>query len=67
VGTIVTINGSNFSGTTAVKFNTTNATQWLLFSSTKIYAIVPAGATTGKISVVKPAGTGVSANNFVVT
>ena len=67
VGTIVTINGTDFSGATAVKFNATNATQWVVASSTRIYARVPSGATTGQISVVKPSGTGVSANNFTVT
>ena len=67
-GTLVTINGTNFSGgSTVVKFNTTNATQWFRFnSSTRIYARVPSGATTGKISVVKSAGTAVSATNFTV-
>jgi hypothetical protein len=68
VGTIVTINGTNLSGgTTTVKFNLTNATAIFVASSVRIFAMVPNGATTGKISVVKAGGTAVSANNFTVT
>jgi IPT/TIG domain len=66
VGTIVTVYGSGFTGTTAVKFNGTSA-QFLVASSTKLYARVPTGATTGKISVTTPGGTGTSATNFNVT
>jgi IPT/TIG domain len=65
-GTIVTVYGSGFTGTTAVKFNGTSA-QFLVASSTKLYARVPTGATTGKISVTTPGGTGTSATNFTVT
>jgi aqualysin 1 len=66
VGTIVSVYGTNFVGTTAVKFNGVSA-QFLVISSTKLYAKVPAGAATGKISVTTPGGTGTSATNFNVT
>jgi IPT/TIG domain len=66
VGTIVTVNGTNFTGTTAVKFNTTSASFQVL-GPTQLRAVVPAGATTGKISVTNPSGTGQSATNFTVT
>lgn len=66
VGTSVTINGTGFSGATAVKFNGTTAT-FGVNSDTKITATVPSGATTGKISVTAPSGTDTSGTNFTVT
>ncbi len=71
VGTSVTINGSNFSGsgftTSSVKFNGVSATSFTVNSSSKITATVPSGATTGKISVTTPGGTATSSNSFDVT
>jgi len=64
-GAEVTINGSNFTGTTAVKFNGLSAAGFNTVSNTQIRATVPSGATTGKISVTN-AGTGQSAIDFVV-
>ena len=64
--TIVTINGSNFTGITSVKFNGKLATQWLVQSG-KLYARVPTGATTGKITVTNGSGTGTSSGSFTVT
>ncbi|MBI4657683.1 MAG: IPT/TIG domain-containing protein [Verrucomicrobia bacterium] len=66
-GTIVTIDGVNFSGLTAVKFGTANATKFALVSPTQIQATVPAGASTGPISVITSQGTGVSTYDFLVT
>jgi uncharacterized repeat protein (TIGR03803 family) len=65
--TRVTINGTNFNGVTSVKFNAKPATQWFRVSSTKLVARVPAGATTGKISVTNASGTGTSSGSFTVT
>jgi len=67
VGTSVVINGTNFTGVTAVKFNGTSATSYTVNSSVKITATVPTGATTGKISVTNGSGTGTSAGTFTVT
>jgi len=67
VGTSVTVNGSNFTGVTAVKFNTTAATSYTVNSSTKITASVPSGATNGPISVSNGSGTGTSSSSFTVT
>jgi len=67
-GTIVTINGTNFSATLAnnsVTFNGTPATVTSA-ATTKLVATVPAGATTGPISVTVAGQTGSSANTFVV-
>jgi hypothetical protein len=65
VGTSVTISGTNFTGATAVAFNTVSAS-FIVTSDTAIQATVPAGATTGPLSVTTPGGTAVSANNFTV-
>ncbi|GAA3925336.1 hypothetical protein GCM10022406_09190 [Hymenobacter algoricola] len=67
VGTVVTITGTDFSGATAVVFSATAATTFTVNSNTQITATVPAGATTGAISVTTPAGTGSSTTNFTVT
>jgi IPT/TIG domain len=66
IGTVVTITGTNFCGTTAVKFNTTTATAVTVNSATSITATVPTGATTGKISVTNTVSTATSATDFVV-
>jgi IPT/TIG domain-containing protein/List-Bact-rpt repeat protein len=65
VGTSVTISGTNFTGATAVTFNTVNAS-FIVTSDTAIQATMPAGATTGPLSVTTPGGTAPSATNFTV-
>jgi len=64
VGTTVTIKGTNFSGTTAVRFNGTNAA--FKVKGSQITATVPAGATSGPITVTTPGGTATSALAFTV-
>jgi len=64
--TVVTITGSGFTGATTVAFNGT-AAGFTLNSDTQIQATVPAGATTGKISVTNAIGTGLSTADFIVT
>jgi hypothetical protein len=66
VGTTVTISGTGFTDVTAVKFNGHAATSWTRDSSIQISAMVPLGATTGKISVLTAGGTATSATNFTV-
>lgn len=66
-GDTVMISGTNFTGTTAVKFNTTGASSYTVDSDTSISAVVPAGVLSGKISVTAPGGTVVSAASFYVT
>jgi hypothetical protein len=63
--TPVTIFGSSFSGATSVKFNGRSAS-FTVVDGGVILTTVPLGASTGKITVTTPAGTGVSATDFVV-
>lgn len=66
--TVVTITGENFGITTtdnAVSFNGTLA-DIMASSSTSITTSVPAGATTGPVSVTAPGGTVLSSSNFTV-
>jgi hypothetical protein len=67
VGATVTINGSNFGATPAVKFNGIAAASSVNPAGTEITATVPSGATTGPITVEvagEPIAT--SATNFTV-
>ena len=66
IGTVITLTGTNFTGATAVKFNGTAAATFNVVSATSITASVPAGATTGKISVTTPGGMATSAANLTV-
>src|SRR5207244_1144346 len=66
VGTSVTIAGTNFMGATAVTFNG-RAASFTVTSDTAMQTTVPAGATTGPLSVTTPAGTALSVSNFTLT
>ena len=66
VGTSVTIAGSNFFSTTAVRFNGTSAA-FTVTSNSSITASVPGGATTGVLTIVNASGTTNSTGTFTVT
>jgi len=66
VGTGVTITGTTFTGATAVSFNGMAATFTVSPSGT-ITTTVPAGATTGPITVTTLDGTATSAASFTIT
>jgi len=66
VGTWVTLTGTHLTGVTAVRFHGTAAATYSVLSSTQISARVPAGATTGALSVVTPQGTATSPGSFTV-
>lgn len=65
-GTTVTVNGSAFTGATAVRFNGV-AASFTVNSDSELTATVPAGATNGPIAVDTSAGTATSAGSFTVT
>jgi outer membrane protein assembly factor BamB len=66
VGSSVALYGSGFTGATEVKFNTAPAV-FTVVSYSQIVATVPGGATTGKLSVTGPGGTGASGSSFTVS
>lgn len=65
--TEITITGSQFGEATGVDFNGTPATSFTVDNSSQIRAIVPVGASTGRIRVSSFDGTGESAADFTVT
>jgi hypothetical protein len=65
VGTQVTVLGTNLMGTTAVSFNGTPASSFVVNSATSITAVVAAG-TTGPVTVTTPTGSATSSASFVV-
>jgi hypothetical protein len=67
VGTKVTITGANLNGPTAVAFNATRSGSYTVESPTQLSATVPAGASSGPISVTTPGGTAASRASFTVT
>lgn len=64
--TSVTINGSNFTGTTAVRFGTTNAVAFSILSDSRIVAVAPEGTAgaTVRVYVQNAAGTTTSVANY---
>lgn len=65
VGTVVTVNGTNFTTVTNVTLNGLNVT-FSINSSTQLIFIVPTGATSGTVSVINPDGTA-NGPTFTVT
>jgi IPT/TIG domain len=66
VGTQVTIHGSNLGHVSKVLFGSTLAPV-LTHTSGEVVAVVPSGATTGKIRVVTPGGSVTSSGTFTVS
>ncbi|MDN2715587.1 IPT/TIG domain-containing protein [Janthinobacterium sp. SUN120] len=62
-GTTVTINGSNFTGATAVTFGATAATGYTVNSATQITATAPAGTGTVDVRVTTAGGTSATSAN----
>ncbi|MDO7885227.1 ferritin-like domain-containing protein [Hymenobacter cheonanensis] len=66
-GTVVTLKGTGFLGTTALRLGTTTVTGFTVVDAATITFSVPAGAQTGAISVTSPTGTATSSTQFTVT
>jgi hypothetical protein len=67
VGTLVTLLGSNLNSVTGVMLGSTDASAFTPLSPTALRFTVPAGATTGRVTVTNRAGTALSAATFRVT
>ena len=67
IGTPITITGAAFGTNPIVKFNGTSAVATVNTNGTVINTTVPAGATTGTITVIGSAGTAYSPLTFFVT
>jgi IPT/TIG domain len=65
-GTLITVNGVRFTGTTSVKLGSLNVTPFTLVNDTKITFAIPATGVSGKVTVTTPNGSGISADNLVV-
>jgi len=66
VGTVITINGTDLNGATAVAFNGVPVKAFGTNSANTLFALVPEGATTGKITVTNAKGTAISVTDFAV-
>jgi hypothetical protein len=64
-GDVITVTGKRFTGTTAVKIGSTNAT-FTVVSATELTFTIPAGSVTGPVSITTPNGTGISTSAFTV-
>ena len=68
VGSVVTINGNNFLGTTGLTFfRNVAAPSFTVISNTQLTVTVPAGAKTGVISVTNGSGSNTTSTKFTVT
>lgn len=67
VGTTVEIDGTYLAGATSVRFNGTLAVSKTIVSDLSVLAKVPAGATSGPVTVTTAAGTATSPSSFTVT
>ncbi|MBD0254853.1 MAG: hypothetical protein ICV83_03965, partial [Cytophagales bacterium] len=65
-GTAVVISGGELTGATAVTFNGVAAENFTVDNPGQVTAVVPPGATTGKVRVTTPNGAATSAGDFTV-
>jgi len=67
VGTVVTLNGSNFTGLNAAWVGAAHNATVSVISDTQAQVTIPAGATTGAIGIFNPSYTAFTATSFTVT
>lgn len=67
VGTTITLTGANFMGATAVTLDGVTVPDFTVVDATTITFVVPAGATSGLLTVTTPGGTATSPGPFTVT
>ena len=67
VGAVISLQGTGFTGTTAVRFGGVNAPTFTVASDNEIWATVPAGAISGNIGLTTPLGPATSPSAFTVT
>ena len=66
-GATVTINGTNFTGATSVRFGGVDAASFTVVSAMQITAVVAAGGATGSVQVTAPGGTATLAGFTFIT
>ena len=66
-GQVILIKGSDFTGTTAVKFGTVSATSYAVMSDTRIVAVVPDASAAGSQLVAVTNATGTNTTGFSYT
>ncbi len=66
VGDTVTLTGERFTGATKVFFGATEQATITVVSATSVTAVVPAGATTGKVKITTPKGSGTSPQRYKI-
>lgn len=66
-GATVTINGTNFTGATAVSFGGVAAASYTVVSANQITAVVDSGGASGAVAVTTPGGTTSAASTFTFT
>ncbi|TML93881.1 MAG: hypothetical protein E6G03_15180, partial [Actinobacteria bacterium] len=66
-GQSITVSGTGFFGVTSVKFNGVAGTFGTVAADgSSLHVVIPAGATTGTVTVTTSGGTGASSTTFVV-
>jgi len=66
VGTVVTLNGTGFTGTNLAWVGAAHNATVNVISDTRVRVTIPAGATTGAIGIFNPAHAAFTATSFTV-
>ncbi|MFD1873758.1 IPT/TIG domain-containing protein [Hymenobacter bucti] len=66
VGTLVTVTGTNLADVTTVTLNGLSVGSFTVVDATSLTFVVPAGATSGLLTITTPGGTATSSSSFTV-